>query len=359
MSLLLKALNYKINFNFNKLIMILFITIFGLLSGLRAPSVGTDTENYARIFLSIGNHGLDFSILNSKYPIYWLYNYILYHISDNVQVLIFINAIMITSIMGYSMYRLASDFFLSSLLYITLYFYFNSMNLSRQFISMGLIVLAVTFLFKKKTKSFWILFLVAVLVHNIAIVSFPLYFLFKTRWNNIKIGLFLLFTMVISVSYNQIINLFIKVFPQYNLYTQNIEGIETLSSQSNGRLMYVYILYLVLAIIGFVYIVYTNYKIDKEFIFFEICVLFSSSMGLLLAQDILINRVLMYYLIFTVFFIPLIIEKISDTLFQSRINTFLSRILLKNGMFFITLIPMTVQLMGNISNVNPYIFFGG
>ena len=352
----LRTVNYRIRYNYKKITIIMFVIIFGCISGLRSQVVGVDTGLYNQIFFGIGNQNLGLDIFSSKYPLYWLYNWILYQFSNNAQVLIFINSMLISIIIGYSLYRLSSDPFFSSLIYITLYFYFNSMNITRQFISMSLIVLAITFLFKSKTILFWILFIMAVLVHNVAIISLPLIFLYKINWNNKKTSVFLLFIVITSISYNRLISIFLKLFPQYNLYTQSSSGVETLSSQSNGGLLYVYLLYLLFAIIGFIYIMNMHYSVDKIFIFLDVCVLFSSILGITLVHNILINRVLMYYLIFVIFFIPLLIEKISIKLNLNYLNANLFSFILKVGVFLITMIPMSIQLYRNISGVNPYVF---
>lgn len=147
----------KLKLSGNFLFISLFVVVFGGMSALRAPTVGTDTGTYGAIFTSIGTSHDFQTILSSKYPLYQLYNWLLYQISPNVQIVTAANAIIIAIMIGKALSKLSTSFFFSSLLYVSGYYYFQSMNIGRQFIAAALIMLGTAYLLEGRKKYFGLL----------------------------------------------------------------------------------------------------------------------------------------------------------------------------------------------------------
>ncbi|MFR7442378.1 MAG: EpsG family protein [Sellimonas intestinalis] len=140
----------------NKQKKIYLYIIFGILiiiSGLRAVSVGIDSNSYFNEFLGFKYTNLSDIIQNSPMDIgYIIYSYIVYIIIGNIQGIFLISSILISIGFGYWMYKYSEHIVISMLLYIVLIFPVT-MNIMRQSIAMAFILLAISMVHSKNLKS--------------------------------------------------------------------------------------------------------------------------------------------------------------------------------------------------------------
>lgn len=144
-----------------------------LLSCLRNATVGIDNMEYKLTFLyQLPN--LDLRIALLKYEPGWLLlNKIVYNLSGNYQYIILISSI-ITILPIYFISKKASSYpALSILLYVTLFYYFLSFSLIRQFIAISYTLLGTYYLREKKSKAAISYFLIAFLFHYSVIIVIP------------------------------------------------------------------------------------------------------------------------------------------------------------------------------------------
>lgn len=128
---------------------LLMIIIFGSISAVRAVSVGTDTQLYNNLYNWDYEAGNWYRILGSKYPLYSLYTYLLHFVSDKSQTIVAVTSLIIIVTVAISIYYYSDNVLLSNILYVTLYFFFNSMNISRQFLAIGVLMIATVCLIQK------------------------------------------------------------------------------------------------------------------------------------------------------------------------------------------------------------------
>lgn len=92
-------------------------------------------------------------------------------ISDDYIILFAITAVIINSLIISTVFKFSKNVTLSIIIYFCASFYFESMNIVRQFISMSIIFASYKLLFKKKTILLWgICIIVATLFHTMSIV---------------------------------------------------------------------------------------------------------------------------------------------------------------------------------------------
>lgn len=352
MALIKRGLKLSGNFLFISL----FVVVFGGVSASRATTVGTDTGTYGAIFTSIGSSYGSQTILSSKYPLYELYNYLLYQISPNIQIITAANAIIIAIMIGKALSKLSISFFFSSLLYVVGYYYFQSMNIGRQFIAAALIMLGTAYLLEGRVKTFWLFEFLAVLIHSTALVGVLFFIVYIIHWSKKNIILFVTISLAFFSLLPKMMPLILKIFPSYALY-DNESGALSLATQSNGGQTYVYLLYLIIMVIGT--LLSNNYAKfrDQKFIFLSLIMGLTIILGIVFSKQVLISRLVLYFSLFVVIYIPMVMQSISEAFLQKPQEKLLVTSILNTAIIVIMLVPMTLQLTRNISGVVPYFVF--
>lgn len=354
-----------INFSFENKAARLFqslsmIVILGGLSAARAVSVGTDTQLYNNLYSWNFEAGNWQNILSSKYPLYSLYTYCLHFISSNPQIIIVMNSLIIVTSVAITIYSYSENVFLSNILYVTLYFFFNSMNISRQFLAMGILLVATVYLNKNKIWLFWILYIGACLVHSTALVGIVFVVIHVVHWNKTRFILSGALGIILLIFYKRILNLFIVLFPAYSMYsTGTIDtNVETLSSQSNGGTLLVTIFYLLFICIATLCKVrFQDENREKRFEFLTVVMTIAVVFGIVFYKNILMTRVILYLSIFSIVYIPEVIDLFILNIDTTSVNRWYTRFLVVFGVIAITCVPLYVQLNKNLSDVIPYVLF--
>jgi len=205
----------------NGILTLPFILVFGGMSAVRGVTVGSDTGQYLSIFREIGVSGKSFLevVTTSKYPLYELYNSVLYRIFPNPRILIIVDSLLIAILVEAAIVNFSQYVFIPSMLYVTLYFYFYSMNISRQYIAVSMLFFATSYLLKGNDKVFFIMYILTVFIHSTAIVGIVFYIIHKVQWTQKKVIVASTVAMVMVLFSNQAIGLFTKIFPAYAMYS--------------------------------------------------------------------------------------------------------------------------------------------
>jgi hypothetical protein len=203
-------------------IILAFIPIF-LLSGLRV-NVGVDYSSYALWFDDIFTHGtsyfepgfmamIEFIQLFTRDP-QWLF------IASS---LLAIGGIFL-AIKRQSVYPALSIF-----LFCTAGFLSHSMNLTRQFIAVAIILYVYHYTVNKRLGRYIIAVVIASLFHKTALIMLPVYFIMHAKLRPIHYIVMTIIAALTTVFQNQITNgLIANFYPQY--YNSSFVG-ETISSK--------------------------------------------------------------------------------------------------------------------------------
>ena len=171
--ILVRGISFRVGLSNSseKLFVILTGIILVIFSSLRGEHVGTDTQAYLTNFKFIDSLSLQ-HILN--YPTgqdigYQLCNKFIALFTNEARVIIFLNSLVINFGILRFIYQNSSDIFLSVYLYITLYYFCVTLNIQRQFLSIAVFLIAISFLEKRKNMAFVILILIASSIHSVGI----------------------------------------------------------------------------------------------------------------------------------------------------------------------------------------------
>ena len=159
---------------------VLFFSWFVMLTiivGCRGSSVGTDTSGYLASYHEINALGLSGF---KKYNISFLYKLLcvlLYTVSDNPHMILIVCAGITHFCVLYYIKHNSDHSTLSVYLYVALYFLFESMNMMRQFVAIGLVLAAAEQAKQRKLILFLVFILLATGFHSTALLGLVIWWL--------------------------------------------------------------------------------------------------------------------------------------------------------------------------------------
>lgn len=270
-----------------------------VVSGIR--NVGTDVINYKNYFEVLDFYNLENSLYERGY---YLLNRIVQIVFNDFQyVLIFTSLLIILiitkTILNFSVYPMLSLFF-----FITLYFYFTSFNLVRQYVAMAIVFASVKFIIEKKLYHFISVIIIASFFHSTSLFFFPFYWLARKKMPDIYYFLGFVLSIVLSIFTPVIINIISIVFPRLSYYSEySLEG-----ASANFAF--------ILTIITFICARFLYKKlitIDKNTNFYLNFVFYASCFSILSRNNIIFFRISSYFYIFIILLLPIIYRSLSKS----------------------------------------------
>ncbi|MEQ7221386.1 EpsG family protein [Vagococcus fluvialis] len=350
--LIICLLFYSLEKNFDKdfsaIYLITFTVILFLVASFRSEFVGTDTRSYENIFFNITNN-YNKTLYIDKFPGYYYYNLILSFLSSEPHFVTIINSLIVLTGISYSVKRLSINKYLSSLLFFTFFFYFNSLNISRQYIA--LVFMLISFVkFKDNNKLIsLIMFLLSISFHPTAFIGI-IYFIYdKIEWNIKKYSFLALLALIFPLTLSTIQQLFLKIFPAYNMYFSD-SSLISINTLGSGNKILLTLFFVFWVFLGLIICYYNIDKNDKTFRWLLALCLTSVIFDLFFYKIIIIDRMSVYLSVFFVFYLSYIPRYIS-AFFKERIFV---KLFLTIFIFTLSLAPFYFQLSRNNSNVIPY-----
>lgn len=333
--------------NREKVLYVMYTCHFSLIAGLRSSCVGSDTLMYNNIFLNTMNKSFVQIISTSKFIGYELLMKIFSSFSygNHTLFLIFV-AVISNGLFFYCAYKfkIASPLYVA-FFYVTFYYFFQSMNMTRQTLAIALCVFSFYLFSQKKNISSFLVFICAVLVHSTSIVTIVFLLLYKISWSKKKYMILAIVTFMVALLYPILINLFARLFDSYNMYVNS-----TVDYSSRGGRILLVIFYTLILIIGIYHSTKTK---DYSQIFMTIqgILVISCLLGFLFSSDQLMIRIQMYFEIFLIYYLPMLFiryrKKYKET--QSMFSYMIIPIML------ISIVPLIFQMLNNYGQVIPYL----
>ena len=189
-----------INNTKKKRIIFSFLAVFSvsLLAGLRSENIGTDVLVYGNtVFYNMTNstglisYYFDAIDIFRLEPFYLFINYVVSRFTNTYWIFYFILSFIINSCFYMAAYVLKNKIYpsLSWLIYL-LFFYSYTLNIMRQSLATGLMILAISLMIENKIKAAIPFLLLSLLSHYstgvVAVGLFFVFFLFKKSKNPLK-----------------------------------------------------------------------------------------------------------------------------------------------------------------------------
>ena len=328
---------------------------FTFIMALRDMSVGVDTGPYSRIFNIIADASSFMDAIRRApmtAPAYVAFCRALSYISKDPRSVIIVSALIINIGLMHLVNQASSNAAVSYLSWIGLTLFYCSMNGTRQCIALVLALQALVMLSNNiKNMKGWGFLVIATLVHSTALILlFAIGGIILTEkiYDNKKI-FFISSTasLIIALGYGPGVGLALRFIPGYSMYVLDESKYSIFNSTGGGRIV---LLYVVLLAIVMLWMFKAPIASENEKGFVEKmlpAVLFGAIFGIINSKNILINRLLWYYLGIYTLFIP-------DALVKYKKN---KRIILTIGITIVLFGYSVLSLKENQNGVVPYRFF--
>lgn len=324
-------------------------------AAVRAYTIGTDTTTYFWVFTYVQESPSfmeSFAASRITAPVYVAYNWLIALLFGDYRIVLIVNSLIIGFGIALFIYKSSSNVVVSTLLFVLLAFYFQSMNGMRQYVAIALAINGYLYFSQKGAKSLkgWVLFLCAVGVHTTAAVFAPviLCLLLMRRTRDVRrfVGQVAILAILCTVSLRFIVEIFVAIFPYYGMY-DGVKNIDIFASDYEGRIVYLYLVLFVIACVA-----YLTMKPGKRFegndmvaILFPMVIL-ASFVGIVFSKSFLINRLLWFFMISFISFIPDVALRLNRK----------GRLLAYIGSFSIFAVWWIAQLIEDQHDVIPFLF---
>lgn len=194
-----------------------FVPLF-LVSGFRYM-IGVDYSHYAWIFEAIN----ELFQRTHVEPGYELLNRISYFFSHDYVLIFVLSSAIIILFFSIAIYQGSANPPLSIFLFVTLGYFFYSMNSIRHFMALALFVFAVKYMKQQRFLPFLITILIAASFHKIAFIAIPIYIVFTRKF---KISYYIMIFLVLcgmAVFNKQVLDIiFMFIYSEYKNSAFNV-----------------------------------------------------------------------------------------------------------------------------------------
>lgn len=336
----------KIEKNTDKKRFLFAFTILGLLSALKASTIGNDTPEYVRIYEICPGMDLYFSRYE---PGYIFFNQLLNRFSDSPQLLFLATSVIVFYSFGRFIWKYSNMPWLSIVLFFLCGQFAFVMSALRQSFAMAILFFAFEFLLKKKYIVFSALVLLASTFHNSALLFFiclPLSFI---KLNKKTIIIFIAVSIISLFLFTDLLNTFFFYYAAYERYTD--------SDYFQGGVRFASVMQLLLSILffklGYDYVKdsinHTNeekYRANRVMVVIHLVAVY---LYILCLRVNLIDRFAIYYSVFMVVFVPNALNVKQLNLKKKIINAFIC--------YYVVFTLTALMYRPNWNTIYPYKFY--
>lgn len=348
-----------------KIFVILGFLVPCILAGLRKETIGTDLQVYVKPMFQLAVDSKNFQeFLNGT----WIENstggrwftkdvemgfslllYLITKIFKSFQILLLLFQVIIITLIykGLAFFKNKS-LQLNMLVYYFL-FYCITFNMIRQFLAMSIIFYSLKFLLKRKYRYYILLNILALFFHKSAIIGIIILILYGISDNN-RIKLFFLKIRIKNkIKIIILISILVLILFQLEFITNILQslGLEKYKSYLKGE--YSFLPKQFLLRIPFIYLIFTEYKKNKEnriYLFallINIIDLFLSQLGSITPNS---WRIAQYFSIYNIIFYPIICD-------SGKYKILKKLFLISYLVFYFS---YTILILGS-HEVYPYLFY--
>lgn len=322
----------------------LIFIIMVLIVGLRSLEIGSDTKMYVEVFRIIRE--LEFNQIYMEKG-YLIYNYIISYLTKEVWFFLFISAIFMYSVIYNFIKKNSSNKIMSLYLFVSLRYFGQTMNITRQMLAFSFLLIGFEFLKKEKKIYFFLFNLIGICFHKSSVAFILIFFLKNLKFKKIYIQL----SIIISGIFLLFSNLILKQVLKFNLLSNYRDYLTSkfFSIWDFGIIFNVMVSFIVMLSYYFYYI--KDQKDKEEIINLKmwICTLSYLLSSFSLMGNVL-SRVALYFMLFNIIIIPDILKEVKN------------RIIRRFCYFFIILLffsyhLITLYLKPEWNYIYPYKFY--
>lgn len=291
-----------------------------LIPALRHPSIGVDTQAYQGIFIDVLNNFGAERQFNQEYG-FILFNRLVSLISEEPQAIIIATSFVIALGLILFIYFNSENVWLSLFLFITMYYFYFSMNGIRQFMAIMIVANAYYFARKQKFIPFIMMILFASTFHTTALIGIVLYFINRMKPKVSRLINILAFGIIIGIALEFTLGYIAGLFPRYQIYLSVVE--------ETGGIMTA-IVYSLIFLFAFFF---SKQKLKQQFHYIAVSEV-AAIMGVLGFFSRIINRPAWFFDVFSIIVIPGIIKNGFDKRAKPLVYTIIISLTLLYNLYY-------------------------
>lgn len=265
--------------------------------------LGNDYYSYIYHFNIIRNTSWS-GIFNIDFePGFVILNKVIALFTADTNILYAIYAVIILIPMAYVIFRYSENIWLSTVMFISLTFFYCTLSFIRQSIAFAIIFLAYKYFVQRKHFMVLLFIFFACLFHSTVVILIPLYILavvVKLNWKSITV--YGVLTLIAYLFSNTFIEIAVKILPQYELYL----GKNFLTSGYNP--IYIITPAVILAVALLAHFTGYGKAYPEKSSMFTSFAIFNFVIWLMSTKHFVLERFSMYPYLFMIMFIPSIVN---------------------------------------------------
>lgn len=279
---------------------IIFLSLW-LIAGLR-NNVGTDFINYKIYFDNLKYYSLQYPYYEKGY---YVINYVVNYFTYNYQYIFLVTSFITIYLITKTLKKYSHSYMLSIFLFVTMFFYYNSFNLVRQYLVVAILFYSIKYILNKNFYKFLTAIIIASFFHITALIMLPFYWLLRKKISNLMYLLMFVTSVFLSLFTTNIVNLVASVFGKFSVYNNYlVDGSSTKS-----------IILITSAVVLFSLINKNKLlKINENSIIYINGVYFALVFSVLATGNILFFRVAIYFYIYILLLMPICVAIIDKKL---------------------------------------------
>lgn len=215
-----------------------------LISALRASTVGTDTSAYTLFYIKSAASSLE-DILKTNNPLFLgkeVISWLLGYISSAAPMYVIWTSTVTAIGFGFFVWKTSPKIWLSVFLFLTLGLFFQSMNAARQYVGLGLSLIAVVYFHRSLySPKGWVLFLLAVWIHNVSLTFLPviigIWLVKHCHSYRFLYGVSTIASLSFIIIFKNLAYFFAILFPHYVGYVNGAGDYNLFQENTSGRMM--------------------------------------------------------------------------------------------------------------------------
>lgn len=275
-----------------------------IIPAMRYYTVGTDTEMYRNIFLRIENY----TLYNSPVEVgYILLNKFIsgINILGNSQIIFWATSFISLYLISVTIFKYSKAYDLSFFLFITMYFYYNSFNLTRQFIAISITFYAVKYIFSREFKKYAICIFIAFLFHQSAIIMLPFYYILQINISKKMSKRIIILGIIGYFIIDDLLNIIFSIIPRYSKYASG--ELSRLLAEGSHFIHAIMLVLLLIFVLMFKEKILNKSRLSNVYIN---ALVFATFLQILGVKTVLFSRVVYYLSIYSILLIPEILNLI-------------------------------------------------
>ena len=281
-------------------LLITFVLLFVLIAS-REMTTGNDTTAYLGFYGKSGDYGWNILGMDNRFEIgYVVFNALLNSLHFSPRAFLCVLAFIFSFVIYKFIKDNSNNYLMSVLMFVNLLFFYQSMNIMRQFLALS-IILAFGFRYVKEKKLFRYIFavMIASLFHTTALIALLIYPMYNMKYSRKAVLLIICGTIIGSLLIGQIYPLVAS------LIGHEVDYVDTIGEVKLGSFISM-LIYLVMYLFA---IFVTRKKNQQENSSYLYSLLFAAAVYGVSINMAIIGRAAEYCAIFSIIALPNIIEE--------------------------------------------------